>query len=187
MKANSLLSLCFFLPVIVSAQPRAVAEFQITKITRNLISAPQFAYSGAPSYPTNQRDRWLEVEVQFAAAPELTDELTFKYYILFNGNLLAGEVTQVNIPAGRENRSVMYVPPRALARFANNRPIAENSCQHIAVQSVQGGTVKAHSSLASAQPQWLAALPQISGFVLNKDQTPFAPLYWDRYPQIKGR
>jgi len=61
MKANSLLSLSFFLPVIVSAQPRAVAEFQITKITRNLISAPQFAYSGAPSYPTNQRGRWLEV------------------------------------------------------------------------------------------------------------------------------
>ena len=187
MKANSLLSLSFFLPVIVSAQPRAVAEFQITRITRNLISAPQFAYSGAPSYPTNQRDRWLEVEVQYAATPELTDELTFKYYILFNANLLAGEVTQVNIPAGRENRSVMYVPPRALARFANNRPIAENSCQNIAVQIVQSGTVKAESSLARAQPQWFATLPQISGFVLNKDQTPFAPLYWDRYPQIKNR
>jgi len=47
--------------------------------------------------------------------------------------------------------------------------------------------VKAESSLARAQPQWFATLPQISGFVLNKDQTPFAPLYWDRYPQIKGR
>ena len=81
----------------------------------------------------------------------------------------------------------MYVPPRALARFANNRPIAENSCQNIAVQIVQSGTVKAESSLARAQPQWFATLPQISGFVLNKDQTPFAPLYWDRYPQIKGR
>src|SRR5438128_12054637 len=107
MKANSLLSLSFFLPFIVSAQPRAVAEFQITKITRNLISAPQFAYSGAPSYPTNQRGRWLEVEVQYAATPELTDELTFKYYILFNANLLAGEVTQVNIPARRQHRRLL--------------------------------------------------------------------------------
>ena len=107
MKANSLLSLSFFLPLIASAQPRAAVDFQITKITKSLVSTPQFAYTGAPSYPTNQRDRWLEVEVEFAAAPELTDELTFKYYILFNGNLLTGEVTHVNIPAGRENRSVM--------------------------------------------------------------------------------
>jgi hypothetical protein len=30
-----------------------------------------------------------------------------------------------------------------------------------------------------------AALPAIPGFVLNKNETPFAPLYWDRYPQIK--
>ena len=193
MKANSLLSLSLFLPLVASAQPRAVAQpraaidFQITKITKSLVSTPQFAYTDAPSYPTNQRDRWLEVEVEFAAAPELTDELTFKYYILFNGNLLTGEVTHVNIPAGRENRSVMYVPPRTLARFANNRPIAENSCQNVAVQIVQQGTVKAEASLNRAPPQWFAALPQVSEFVLNKDQTPFAPIYWDRYQQIKSR
>ena len=30
-----------------------------------------------------------------------------------------------------------------------------------------------------------AALPPISGFVLNKNETPFAPLYWDGYTQIK--
>jgi len=127
------------------------------------------------------------VEVEFTATPELTDELTFKYYILFNGSLLTGEVTHVNIPAGRENRSVMYVPPRVLARFANNRPITENSCQNVAVQIVQQGTVKAETSLNRAAPQWFATLPQVSGFVMDKNQTPFAPLYWDRYEQIKSR
>ncbi|HZA38357.1 MAG TPA: Amuc_1102 family pilus-like protein [Candidatus Baltobacteraceae bacterium] len=185
MKAGFLLGLSIFLPLIVSAQTRAGAEFQITKITKNLIPTPQFAHAGGAQYQTNQRDRWLEVEVEFKATPELTDELTFKYYILFNGTLLTGEVTHVNIPAGRENRSVMYIPPRALARFANNRAITENSCQNIAVQIVQQGAVKAETSLNRAQPQWFAALPQVSGFVLNKDQTPFAPLYWDRYEQIK--
>src|SRR6266487_5111140 len=185
MKANSLLVLFIFVPLIAGAQTPTATDFQITKIAKNLISTPQFAYTGGEQHPTNQRNRWLEVEVEFAAAPELTDELTFKYYILFNGNLLTGEVTHVNIPAGRENRSVMYVPPRTLARFANNRPIAENSCQHVAVQIVQQGTVKAEASLNRAPPQWYAALPQVSGFVLNKDQTPFAPIYWDRYPQIK--
>jgi len=36
-----------------------------------------------------------------------------------------------------------------------------------------------------APPQWFATLPPIAGFVLNKNETPFAPLYWDRYAQIK--
>ncbi len=185
MKANSLLSLFFFVPLIASAQTSTVPDFRITKITRNLISTPQYTYGGAQQYPANQRDRWLEVEVEFAAAPDLTDELTLKYYILFNGTLLTGEVTHVNVPAGRENRSVMYVAPRSLARFANNRPITTTSCQNIAVQLVQQGTVKAEANLNKAPPQWFATLPQVSGFVLNKDQTPFAPLYWDRYEQIK--
>jgi hypothetical protein len=188
MRAKSLVAFFIFLPLIVSAQTRAGAEFQITKISKTLIPTPQFAYTGAAQYrtQTSQRDRWLEVEVEFKATPELTNELTFRYYILFNGTLLTGEVTHINIPAGGENRSVMYMPPRALARFANNRPITENSCQNIAVQIVQQGAVKAEASLNRAQPQWFEALPQVSGVVLNKDQTPFAPLYWDRYEQIKA-
>ena len=185
MRANSLAAFLIFLPLIASAQ---TPEFQIAKITKNLIPTPQLAYAGGPQHQnqTNQRDRWLEVEVEFKATPELTNELTFKYYILFNGTLLTGEVTHVNIPAGRENRSVMYIPPRALARFANNRAITENSFQNVAVQIVQGGAVKAEASLSRAQPQWFEALPHLSGLVLNKDQTPFAPLYWDRYEQIKA-
>ena len=189
MKAYSLLILSIFLPLTAFAQPivqqSATAEFQITKITPDLIPTPQFTFGGGAQRQTNQRDRWLEVEVEFKATPELTDELTFKYYILFNGTLLTGEVTHVNIPAGRENRSVIYVTPRVLARFANKRAITENLCQNVAVQIVQGGVVKAEAYLNRAQPQWFEALPQVSGLVLNKDQTPFAPLYWDRYEQIK--
>jgi hypothetical protein len=189
MKSGSFLTVIVFTALTAFAQPivqqSATAEFQITKITPDLIPTPQFAFGGGPQRQTNQRDRWLEVEVEFKATPELTDELTFKYYILFNGTLLTGEVTHVNIPAGRENRSVIYVPPRVLARFANKRAITETLCQNVAVQIVQGGAVKAEAYLNRAQPQWFEALPQVSGLVLSKDQTPFAPLYWDRYEQIK--
>src|SRR5437764_1940265 len=187
MKASSLLGLFIFSLLIACAQIGAAADFQITKITKNLISTPEFSYGGGGQYRINPRDRWLEVEVEFIAAPDWTDELTFKYYILFNGNLLTGEVTHVNIPAGRERRSVMYILPRALDRFGNNRPITANSCQNIAVQIVQQGTVKDELNLVRAQPQWYANMSRVSGFVLNKNETPFAPLYWDRYEQIKGR
>ena len=125
METRTFILICVvvFLAYAAATQTRGASEFQITKITKNLISAPQFAYTGAEQYQTNQRDRWLEVEVEFSAAPEFTDELTFKYYILFNGKLLTGEVSHTNIAAGTSNRSVMYVSPRTLARFGGNRPV----------------------------------------------------------------
>jgi hypothetical protein len=180
------IAVAILLPYAAAAQTRGTGEFQITKITKNLISAPQFIYTGAQQYQTNQRDRWLEVEVEFSAAPEFTDELTFKYYILFNGKLLTGEVRHTNIAAGTSNRSVMYVSPRTLARFGGNRPVTPSSFQNIAVQIEQQGIIKNELSLVPAPAQWFATVPQVSGFVVNKDQTPFAPLYWGRYEQIKA-
>lgn len=187
MKLSAILCCAALLiPVTSFAQARPAIEFQINKISRNLITAPQFTYTGAQQYQANQRDRWLEVEVEFGAAPEYTDELTLKYYILLNGKLLTGEVTHTNIVAGRENRSVMYVSPKTIARLMGNRPATANSIQNIAVQIVQQGAVKSELSLERGQPQWFSSMPHVTGAVLNKNETPFAPLYWDRYEQIKA-
>jgi hypothetical protein len=186
MKTPSLVLFAALLLVPLEARAQARgSEFQLTKITRNLITNPQFTYTGAEAYQSGQRDRWLEVEVEFAAAPEATDELTFKYFILLNGKLLTGEVTHTNILAGRENRSVMYVSPKTLARFMNNRPVTINSVENIAVQIVQQGVVKGELGLVRAAAQWYTTIPALAGFVLNKNETPFAALYWDRYEEIK--
>lgn len=180
----TLTTFCLALAGSVLAQNRA-SDLQITKISRNLIATPEFNYSGAGTFHANTHDRWLEVEVEFSAAPEFTDEATFKYFILINGQLLIGEVTHVNILGGKELRSVMYVPPRALAHLMGTRPLTANAIENVAVQVLQQGAVKDEQSLARARPQWFSALPQLTGFVLNKNETPFAPLYWDRYAQIK--
>ena len=186
-RALAVIAVCFLCltPDIFAQVVRGPTEFQLTRITKNLISTPQFVFTGAEQFVPNQRDRWLEVEVEFGAAPAFTDELTFKYFILLNGRLLTGEVTHTNIAAGRDNRSVMYVSPKTLARFLNNRPVTPNVVQNIAVQIVQQGAVKDELSLVRAPAQWFSTIPQVTGFVLNKNETPFAPLYWDRYEQIK--
>jgi hypothetical protein len=126
------------------------------------------------------------VEVTFSALPEFTDELSLKYFILINGKVLTGDVTHVNVPAARENRSVMYVPPKIVQRFVLGRPLTNSTLQNVAVQLVQQGAVKSELSLNRAPPQWYATVPQVPGLVLNKNETPFAPLYWDRYCQIKA-
>ncbi len=166
------------------AQNRA-PDFQLRKITRNLISSPEFNYSGAETFRTNSRDRWLSVEAEFSSALEFTEELTLKYFILLNGKLLTGEVTHINVLGGKELRSVIYVPPRALAHIMEKRPLTANAVENVSVQIVQGGTVKDEQSMVRARPQWYSGLPTVAGLALNKNETPFAPLYWDRYEQIK--
>ncbi len=182
----SLSVLLLFLPFGARAQTHAPNEFQVTRITKNLITAPEYSYGGAEQFPTEERKLWLELEAEFVSVPEFTDELTFKYFILINGKLLTGEVTHVNISAGRENHSVMYVPPVASARFNNNRALAPNSVQNVAVQIAQRSAVKSELNLVRAGAKWYNAKLGIVGFVLNKNETPFAPLYWERYPQIKS-
>jgi hypothetical protein len=182
-KAIGLAALVWVLGSGVAVAQTRGKDFQLTKINKNLVTTPQIAYTGAQQYPTNQRDRWLEVEVEFATAPEFTDELAFKYFILIGGKVLTGEVTHVNIAAGRDHRSVMYVSPRGLSRFLGNNAVTSNSVQNVVVQIVEKGAVK--DELSFARAPGYAGLPTVNGFLLNKNETPFAPLYWDRYEQIK--
>ncbi len=167
----------------VSAQNRQ-SDFQITKITKDLITTPQFSYSGAEQQ-RDTHERWLRVDVQFSSFADFTDELTFKYFIAMNGKVLTGEVTHVNVLAGKEHFSVMYVPPHALSYVLLNRPPNTNSVENIAVQLLQKGEVKDELSLNRARADWYTALPALPGFVLNKKETPFAPLFWDHYEQVK--
>jgi len=67
--------LFFALAGSLSAQNR-VSEIQLSKISRDLITAPNYSYSGAEQL-RESHDRWLKIEVQFSALPEFTDEVTF--------------------------------------------------------------------------------------------------------------
>ena len=99
------------------AQARQLSEFQLTKITRIITTSPDNSVTGTEQFATERNGEWLAVEVEFTAAPEFTNELTIKYFVFLNGKVLTGEVTHINVAGGRERRSIMYVPPRTLARL----------------------------------------------------------------------
>ena len=174
-------------PVPANQAQAAGGNFQITKISRDLITSPQFTYTGALQIVANQRDPWLQVETEFTSTADVADDVVFKYYVAINGKVLTGEVTHVNILAGRGLRSVIYAAPKVLMRFNGGRPVTASSIQNVVVQIVEGGTVKDETSMVRApNPKWFTSLPQVPGLLLNKNKTPFAPLYWDRYEQIKA-
>jgi hypothetical protein len=163
------------------------ADYDIKKVSPAVINSPEIQFTFGPQHPQGQAGQWLEVEVQFESRVDWTDELTVKYYILLDDQCLTGDVTHIDIPKGRDLYSVMYVSPRTIARILNGKQLSSMDIQDVGVQLVIKGQVLATKSFkAQGDQQWWQSLQQISGEVLNKNQTPFAPLIWDRYEQIKA-
>ncbi len=131
--------------------------------------------------------KWLEIEVEFSSTAPVTPELLFKYYVLMNGTLLTGEVNHVDIAAGQSLFSVMYVSPRACASLLKGQPLNNATVQNIAVQILRPGIGQpvAEKQLKPGPP-FYTTLQQVPGLLVNKNHSPFAPLYWDHFEAIKS-
>ncbi len=177
-----------FLPLVLSAASAfgQAAEYTITKISPAFVRTPEYSLVGGETKRFGKSEQWLEIEVAFLSKVDFTDELTFKYYVAMGGKLLAGEVTHINIPKGRELYSVMYVSPRSIARILENHAVTSASLDNVGIQILNKGQLVAERSFKDAgQAEWWQQMQQTQGMVLNKLETPFAPLYWDRYEAIR--
>ncbi|HWB59324.1 MAG TPA: Amuc_1102 family pilus-like protein, partial [Chthoniobacteraceae bacterium] len=99
-----------------------------------------------------------------------------------------GEVTHVNVLKGAGLYSVMYLSPKTVTRVLNGSPAIANSIDDISVQFyAKGKMVGEGTTKPQFQSGWWTSttFTPIDGALLNKNQTPFAPLYWDRYEEIK--
>jgi hypothetical protein len=76
----------------------------------------------------------------------------------------------------------MYVAPRTLEKLTGGKNLTNASIQNVWVTVSHSGQILGEAAFKQErQPN----LPHITGSVLNKDQTPFAPLYFDRYETLK--
>mgnify|MGYP007114273670 FL=1 len=84
--------------------------------------------------------------------------------------------------------SVVYVSPRTLERFFGGRVpgTAGAAVAAVAVTITNQGQIVAENVGGTFKSQWWTSFQQTSGYVLNKNQTPFAPLAWDYYESIKS-
>ena len=134
---------------------------------------------------------WFRIEVEYRTEPDWMDEITFTYYVLLRNDALAvrgdprspfrllrGQVTNVNIPKARRSYSVMFIHPRTLERFGG--------VERIAVVATSGGVVLETSTQPDARTRWWEELPPVDGLMLNRLETPFALIAYDRYEAIKS-
>ena len=172
----------FGLALPASAQvPLRPGDVKIDKVSPEVVKTPEFNYQGGTQkrYKIGQ---WLEVEAQYETKADMIDELTFAYKILINGKLVVGDVTYVSIPKGRDHFAVVYIAPRSLEALMSGKQLTAAAIQGIWVDcSRQGQILSSQSTTKGTVPN----VPQVPGFVLNKSQTPFSFLFWDRYEALK--
>ncbi len=134
---------------------------------------------------------WFRIEVEYQSTPDWLDEVTFTYHVLLRNDdlarpgdprsafrLLRGQVTNVNVPRGRRNYSVMFIHPRTIERFG--------SIERIAVTASSGGVVMDTATEPESRTRWWEELPPVEGLLLNRLETPFALIAYDRYEAIKS-
>ena len=202
MKSLLLASVAVAISVLPTLAQTANTEFQITRITPDLVTTPEYSISYGPKNKKVPRNKdFVELEVTFdwqpkAAKPQFLDDLTINYYVLLNnkskeypkGTLLTGSVTHTAIPQGKGMNSVMYISPRTLERFFDGKaPSTVNAAVvDVGVTITQQGQLVAEKSLRG-KGKWWEDNQAVQGYVLNKNESPFAPLAWDYYEAIKAR
>jgi len=157
--------------------------------TRGLVRTPE--YNSSVSRGRTAARSWAEILVQFDTDPDWVDELQFQYYVLLYSRqtreflFLKGNVTHMDVARGRGHLSAMYVRPAALERHGD--------VVAIAVEAVlKGETVTVGSEGRLPQGMTLPAewwkttkLVPRDGYLLNRNQTPFAFVNYDDYEVVK--
>ena len=181
-----LLPLLLSFASVASAQAPAAPQLGDVTIASNGIlptgvKTPEFVLASGPIKRAKSLT-WLEIEVQYATLPLMIDELTFEYSVLINGQLLTGSSTYVNIEKGREHYAVVYISPAGIDNVMGGAQFTAAALANIQVRVTHQGQELVVRLL---RPGALPNLQQRTGLILNKPETPFAPLFWDRYEALK--
>jgi len=184
---------CLLLAALIVTPDSAFAqreEVRIRDIAVGTVKTPDFSVSGFSKRSPRSSD-WLEIEVSFDVDIQsnfVEGDLVLKYYVYAKDadKILVGEVTHVNVAKGREKLSVMYVSPNSLARLLDGKSFNISQMNPVGVQILFNGQLLTESSTRGAPDgQWWTTRPNVDGILVNKSQTPFAPLVWERYEELK--
>jgi len=178
----ALLSLAALASSAFAQAPVGPTSIKLGKVEISAPSTPEYNITGGQN-KRYKLGKWLEFEIAFDTVPEEIDELTFKFSALIENKLLDGEVTYVNIAKGKDHYAVVYVSPKSIEKLTGGKPLAPASIGNVWVEVTRQGQVLGR---ASFKPGTAPNLPHVAGMVQSKEKTPFAPLFYDRYEEIKS-
>jgi hypothetical protein len=177
-------------------------------ITTTFVPTPNLgsANDSGGGASASANSQWLKVEFHYGTTAALLtpflDSVQFKVWIEGLDPLadnksqasgkgvaiaLTGEVTYINVPAGKDLYGVFYVHPNTLARYSSDRGYEDYDRKFdVHLEAYVGGALMDKiDKNKETDPIWFQALKATPGLVYRQDQCPFMVADPDRYPAIK--
>ena len=179
----------------------ALAQAGAVRVTSD---KPTFDDLPSPEFPgANKQKRfipkdWLEVEAKFKVEmkPEpkskTAEEVTVKWYVAVKNPeksgqfmLLSKTVNHVNVPLNEDVYTSIYLSPASITRLTGSARNGKAAVEFVGYEIIVAGEPKASSTNKGDVGWWNSKSEKISQNdsvpLLTKSETPFAPMWWDRY------
>lgn len=167
---------------------------------------PDFDDLPSPSFSIGGKDKtfkakeWLEIEAAFTVkmAPEppskTADRILVKWYVAVENPdkkntflLLTKDITHVNVPLNEEVYSSVYLSPASVRRISGSDRAGKSLVYLVGYEILINGVKVAQESSKEKAGWWNVPSEKISRTdtvpLLNKMESPFAHLWWDRYAE----
>jgi len=192
-------ALCGIAVFALASGVQAQEEVKVSKVKINVDvqKTPRITGTGAKEKRDTQK-QWFEIEVEFDVdvkkgdpKVEFLDELEFRYFVAMQPRgaktpiAYTATVNHIDIPNDGTSVSVVYMAPTTIAKLLGKNTAPNKNMLQIAVEIYHGGKLVGGDATSKASTRWWNDLPAVDGKVLNKTQTPFANLWFDRYVGVK--
>lgn len=166
---------------------------------------PSPEFSGGKQKSFKPKD-WLEIETKLkvSLAPEpkskTCERLLVKWYVLVKNPdragtmlLLTKDVEHVNVPLEEDIYCSVYLSPASINRLTGASRGGKKAVEAVGYEVLVNGEKVAADTTRYKVGWWNAASDKISRSdsvpLLNKSETPFSNMWWDRYAEVaeKGR
>jgi hypothetical protein len=196
-------SLSFTASAIIAGLSIGSANGQAAKVTGDKpafddLQSPEF--SGGKQKSFKPKD-WLEMEVKLrvSLSPEpkskTCEKLTVKWYVAVKNPekagsmlLLTKDVEHVNIPLEEDIYCSVYLSPASIKRLTGTDAGGKATVESVGYEVLINGEKVATETSKFKAGWWNAASDKISRSdsvpLLNKSETPFGNMWWDRYAEV---
>lgn len=192
-----LLAVLFSFSLIPGTTQAQDAAVKFDKVEAEFGQPPNVGAKGLPR--ARSPKNWMIVNFNYESFPyegqDFLDEITFKVYIEGAEKedakdrdgvtvVLTGEVTYINIPAGKDINGVFFVNADAVERYDIER---KTNTFNIRVEAMEKGKLAdfVEKNRREDSEDWFTAYGKKEGLVLNQNQSPWVSSSVSAFPQIK--
>lgn len=184
-----------FLATPLHAQGKA----EVGNLTFDDIPSPEIQTGKSKKFTPKD---WLEVEAGIKIPATNADQkksgfinqVTVKWYVAVDNPDAKGvikltkTINHLNVPVDEEIFSSVYLSPSAIKRLTGKDKAGKSSVRAVGIEVLVDGEKVGQAAEKQKEGWWNAGSlsDQSDKFpLLNKDETPFAMLWWDRYAEIQ--